>query len=42
MTLAKLQETKSTIRFRGKLFKSAEKIGSGILLTLPKNASSAG
>ena len=40
MTLAKLQETKSTIRFRGKLFppKAAEKIGSWALLTLPKNA----
>jgi hypothetical protein len=41
MTLAKLQETESTIRFRGKLFKSAEKI-EGTLLTLPKDASSAG
>ena len=41
MTLARLQETKSTIRFRGKLFrpKTGEKIGSWALLTLPKNAS---
>jgi len=41
MKLAKLQETKSTIRFRGKLFrpKAAERIGSWTLLTLPKNAS---
>jgi hypothetical protein len=41
MTLARLQETKSTIRFRGKLFrpKTAETIGSWGLLTLPKNAS---
>ena len=41
MKLAKLQETKSTIRFSGKLFppKATEKIGSWTLLTLPKNAS---
>ena len=41
MKLAKQQETKSTIRFSGKLFRSkaAEKIGSWSLLTLPKNAS---
>src|SRR3979411_35185 len=41
MKLAKLQETKSTIRFSAKLFrpKATEKIGSWILLTLPKNAS---
>ena len=41
MNLAKLQETKSTIRFSAKLFrpKPTEKIGSRTLLTLPKNAS---
>src|SRR6266436_7325257 len=41
MTLAKLQETKSTIRFSARLLrpKAAEKIGSWTLLTLPKNAS---
>jgi len=41
MKLAKLQETKSTIRFSAKLFrpKAIEKIGSWTLLTLPKNAS---
>jgi hypothetical protein len=41
MKLAKLQETKSTIRFSGKLFrpKITDKIGSWALLTLPKNAS---
>src|SRR2546421_3468408 len=41
MHLAKLPETKSTIRFSGKLFwpKAAEKTGSWTLLTLPKNAS---
>ncbi len=41
MTLAKRQETKSTIRFSAKLFrpKATEKIGSWTLLTLPKNAS---
>jgi len=41
MKLAKVQETKSTIRFSGKLFwpKAAEKTGSWTLLTLPKNAS---
>lgn len=41
MKLAKLQETKSTIRFSAKLFrpKASEKIGSWTLLTLPKNAS---
>jgi hypothetical protein len=40
MKLAKLQETKSTIRFSGKLFRPAtEEIGSRTLLTLPKNAS---
>src|SRR5213595_1538836 len=41
MQLAKLRETKSTIRFRAKLFrpKATEKIGSWTLLTLPKNAS---
>src|ERR1700737_4275485 len=41
MKLAKLQETKSTIRFRAKLFrpKATEKIGSWTHLTLPKNAS---
>ena len=40
MRLAKLQETKSTIRFGGKLFRptATEKIGSWTL-TLPKNAS---
>src|SRR6266480_7162596 len=40
MKLAKLQETKSTIRFSGKLFcpKATAKIGSWTL-TLPKNAS---
>jgi hypothetical protein len=41
MKLAKLQETKSTIRFSGELSrpKATEKIGSWTLLTLPKNAS---
>jgi hypothetical protein len=41
MTLARRQESKSTIRFRGKLFRpqAAEKIASWTLLTLPKNAS---
>ncbi len=41
MKLAKLQETKSTIRFSATLFrtKATEKIGSSTLLTLPKNAS---
>jgi hypothetical protein len=41
MKLAKLQETKSTIRFSAELFRSkaTEKIGSWTLLTLPKNAS---
>src|SRR5271165_5853023 len=41
MKVAKLQETKSTIRFSAKLFrpKATEKIGSWTLLTLPKNAS---
>ena len=41
MKPAKLTETKSTIRFNAKLFrpKAKEKIGSGTLLTLPKNAS---
>jgi Bacteriocin-protection, YdeI or OmpD-Associated/Domain of unknown function (DUF1905) len=41
MKVAKLQETKSTIRFRARLLrpKATEKIGSWILLTLPKNAS---
>src|ERR1700674_4358654 len=41
MKLAKLQETKSTIRFSAKLFrpKATEKIGSWTLLTLPRNAS---
>src|SRR5437870_5626342 len=41
MQLAKLRETKSTIRFSAKLFrpKATEKIGSWTLLTLPKNAS---
>jgi hypothetical protein len=41
MKLATLQETKSTIRFRAKLFrpKATEKIGSWTLLTLPKSAS---
>ena len=40
MKLAKLEETKSTIRFSAKLFrpKAKEKAGSGTL-TLPKNAS---
>ena len=39
--LAKLQETKSTIRFSARLFRpeATEKIGSWTLLTLPKNAS---
>jgi hypothetical protein len=41
MKLAKLRETKSTIRFRSKLLrpKAPEKIGSWTVLTLPKNAS---
>src|ERR1039457_998340 len=41
MKLAKLQETKSTIRFNTRLFRpeATEKIGSWTLLTLPKNAS---
>jgi hypothetical protein len=41
MKLAKLEETKSTIRFSAKLFrpKATEEIGSWTLLTLPKNAS---
>jgi hypothetical protein len=41
MKLAKRQETKSTIRFSAKLFRpqATEKIGSGTLLPLPKNAS---
>jgi hypothetical protein len=41
MKLAKLEETKVTIRFSAKLFrpKATEKIGSWALLTLPKNAS---
>ena len=41
MDPAKLQETKSTIRFSAKLFRpmATEKIGSWTLLTLPKNAS---
>ena len=41
MKLAKLQETKSTIRFSAKLFrpKATKKIGSWTLLTLPRNAS---
>src|SRR5438105_4067209 len=41
MPLAKLQETKSTIRFSARLFrpKATEKSGSWTLLTLPKNAS---
>src|SRR6202166_631182 len=41
MRLAALRETKSTIRFSAKLFRSkaTEKIGSWSLLTLPKNAS---
>jgi hypothetical protein len=41
MKLAKLQETKSTIRFNAKLFRptATEKIGSWTLLTLPNNAS---
>jgi uncharacterized protein DUF1905 len=41
MKLAKLQETKATIRFSAKLFrpKATEKIGSWTLLILPKNAS---
>ncbi|MDB6066151.1 MAG: rane protein [Pedosphaera sp.] len=41
MKLAKLQETKSTIRFSAKLVRpeATEKIGSWTLLTLPKNAS---
>jgi hypothetical protein len=41
MKLAKLQETKSTIRFNAKLLrpKTAEKIESWTLLTLPRNAS---
>jgi hypothetical protein len=39
--MAKLQETKSTIRFSAKLFrpKATEKVGSWTLLTLPKSAS---
>jgi hypothetical protein len=41
MKLAELQETRSTIRFSGKLLqsKATEKIGSWTLLTLPRNAS---
>src|SRR5271170_7933746 len=41
MKLAKLQETRSTIRFRAKLFrpKATKKIGSRTLLSLPRNAS---
>jgi hypothetical protein len=41
MKLAKLQETKSTIRFSAKLLrpKATEEIGSWTLLTLPKNGS---
>ena len=41
MKLAKLQETKSTIRFGAKLFRpeATEKTGSWALLTLPRNAS---
>ena len=41
MKLAKLQETKSTIRFSAKLFrlKAIKKIGSSTLLTLPRNTS---
>src|SRR5579863_8671785 len=41
MKLAKLQETKSTIRFSARLFppKPTEKSGSSALLTLPKSAS---
>jgi Bacteriocin-protection, YdeI or OmpD-Associated/Domain of unknown function (DUF1905) len=41
MKLAKLQETKSTIRFSAKLFRpeATEKIGSLTLLTLPRSAS---
>ena len=46
LNLAKLQETKSTIRFSANLFRPASKptekivgIGSWTLLTLPKNAS---
>jgi hypothetical protein len=41
MKLAKLEETKSTIRFRAKLLrpKATEKIGSWIRLTLRMNAS---
>jgi len=41
MKLAKPQETKSTIRFRAKLFrpKETKKTGLWTLLTLPKNAS---
>src|SRR5271169_529831 len=41
MKLAKLQETKSTIRFSAKLFrpKATEKTGSRTLLTLPSSAS---
>jgi hypothetical protein len=41
MRLAALRETKSTIRFSAKLFRSkaTEKIGSWTLLTLPKSAS---
>ena len=41
MKLVKRQETKSTIRFSAKLFRSkaTKKTGSWTLLTLPKNAS---
>jgi hypothetical protein len=41
MKLAKLQETKSTIRFSARLFppKATEEIGSWTILTLPRNAS---
>ena len=39
MKLAKLQETKTTIRFRAKLFRPKATERSWTLLTLPKNAS---
>jgi len=41
MNVAKVQETKSTIRFSGKLFRpeATEKVASWTVLTLPRNAS---
>src|SRR6185503_13166273 len=41
MNVTKVQETKSTIRFSGKLFRpeATEKVASWTVLTLPRNAS---